>query len=316
VYKNGEGESDTMKTIPSVVMALTALVLALTLPDSPAAAAKKHDTPTYDLPMRVVVVRSVMAGCGSLCPQWISAEGQITAQTPAVFKKALAKVKDLHLPVIITSTGGDVEASLKVGEMIRANHLDVAVGWTYFGGCAPYQPDCKLPAAQKGIYRGVIMSGQGFCDSACAIILAAGEKRFMGQGTAVGVHQISRTITQEKVRYYERYRIVGGKKQVLSRKIVSRKPVKSYLSTKLDRKLQRKLDAFFAKMGVDKSLLGMFNKAPPTSMYILTSAEARNTKIVTDLTSAVDLVASSRCATSPPADNCVLIEDQHAAANP
>jgi hypothetical protein len=103
---------------------------------------------------------------------------------------------------------------------------------------------------------------------------------------------------------------------VLSRKIVSRKPVKSYLSTKLDRKLQRKLDAFFAKMGVDKSLLGMFNKAPPTSMYILTSAEARNTKIVTDLTSAVDLVASSRCATSPPADNCVLIEDQHAAANP
>ena len=76
------------------------------------------------------------------------------------------------------------------------------------------------------------------CVSACAFILAAGEKRFMGQGTAVGVHQISRTITQEKVRYYERYRIVGGKKQVLSRKIVSRKPVKSYLSTKLDRRLE------------------------------------------------------------------------------
>src|SRR4029078_1647975 len=248
---------------------------------------------------------------GSLAPLLFSAEGQITAQSPAVFKKAFAEAKDLRLPIVVTSTGGDVDAALKIGEMIRANRLDVAVGWTYFGGCAPYQTDCDLPAAQKGVYRGVIMSGQGFCVSACAFILAAGEKRFMGQGTAVGVHQISRTITQEKVRYYERYRIVGGKKQVLSRKIVSRKPVKSYLSTKLDRRLQKKLDAFFAKMGVDKSLLGMFNKAPPTSMYILTSAEARNTKIVTDLTSAVDLVASSRCTTSPPADNCVLIEDQH-----
>lgn len=305
-----------MKTIPSVVMALVSLVLAVALPDNPADAARKKETPAYDLPMRVVVVRSVMAGCGSLCPQWISAEGQITAQTPAVFKKALKKVKDRHLPIVVTSTGGDVEASLKIGEMIRANHLDVAVGWTYFGGCAPYQPDCKLPAAQKGVYRGVIMSGQGFCVSACAFILAAGEKRFMGQGTAVGVHQISRTITQEKVRYYERYRIVGGKKQVLSRKIVSRKPVKSYLSTKLDRRLEKKLDVFFAKMGVDKSLLGLFKKAPPTSMYILTSAEARDTRIVTDFTSAVDLVANSRCTTNPPADNCVLLEDRQASVTP
>jgi hypothetical protein len=305
-----------MKTFPSVFLALAGLALAVALPPSPANAAKKHETPVYDLPMRVVIVRSVLAGCGSLCPQWISAEGQITAQSPTVFKKALAKAKDLRLPIVVTSTGGDVDAALRIGEIIRANHLDVAVGWTYFGGCAPYQADCKLPKEQKGIYRGVIMSGQGFCVSACAFILAAGEKRFMGKGTAVGVHQISRTITQEKVRYYERYRIVRGKKQVLSRKIVSRKPVKSYLSTKLDRRLQKKLDAFFAKMGVDKSLLGLFNKAPPTSMYILTSAEARDTKIVTDFTSAVDLVASSRCTANPPADNCVLLEDQHAAAAP
>jgi hypothetical protein len=312
VYKSGEGESDTMKTVPSVIMALAALVLAAV----PADAAKKQETPAYDLPMRVVIVRSVMAGCGSLCPQWISAEGQVTAQSPAVFKKALAKAKDEHLPIVVTSTGGDVEASLKIGEMIRANHLDVAVGWTYFGGCAPYQSDCKLPAAQKGIYRGVIMSGQGFCVSACAFILAAGEKRFMGQGTAVGVHQISRTITQEKVRYYERFRIVDGKKQVLSRKIVSRKPVKSYLSTKLDNRLEKRLDAYFAKMGIDKSLLGLFKKAPPTSMYILTSAEARSTKIVTDFTSAVDLVTNSRCTSNPPADNCVLLEDQQASAKP
>jgi hypothetical protein len=200
--------------------------------------------------------------------------------------------------------------------MIRAYHLDVAVGWTYFGGCAPHQKNCKLPKDQKGIYRGVVMSGQGFCVSACAFILASGEKRFSGEGTIVGVHQISRTITREKVSYYERYRVVKGKKQVLSRKVVSRKPVKSYVSTELDPKLARKLNSYFDKMGVDKSLLGLFNKAPPTSMYFLTGNEALGTKIVTDPSPALTLVASSRCASDPPADNCVLIEDQQAVINP
>src|SRR4029453_10051238 len=104
-----------MKTF-SVVVALIALALTVALPHSPANAAKKQkqETPAYDLPMRVVIVRSVMAGCGSLCPQWISAEGQITAQSPAVFKKALAKAKDLRLPIVVTSVGGDVDAALKI----------------------------------------------------------------------------------------------------------------------------------------------------------------------------------------------------------
>jgi hypothetical protein len=298
-----------MKTFPSALLAFLTVVLAVALPTIPVDAAKqKIETPPFDLPMRVVIVRSVVAGCEPLCPQWISAEGQITANTPAVFKKTLAKAKDLHLPIVVTSTGGDVDASLKIGEMIRAKHLDVAVGWTYFGGCAPHQQGCKLPKAQNGIYRGVVMSGTGFCVSACAFILAAGEKRFKGDDTLVGVHQISRTVTREKVRYYERYRIVHGKKQVLSRKIVSRKPMESYVSTKLDRQLEKKLNAFFAKMGVNRSLLGLFNKAPPTAMYMLTALEARDTKLVTDATSATALVAGSRCASDPPAANCVLLK--------
>jgi hypothetical protein len=307
-----------MKSLTSVVLALVTIVLGvgLSVGSADAAKKKKQETPAYDLPMRVVIVRSAMGGCEPSCPQWISAEGQITSKTPAVFKKTLAKAKDLKLPVVVTSTGGDVDAALKIGEMIRANHLDVAVGWTYFGGCAPHQKDCKPPKEQKSVYRGHVMPGHGFCVSACAFILAAGDKRYMGEGSLVGVHQISRTITREKVSYYERYRIVKGKKQILSRKVVSRKPVKSYVSTELDRRLEKKLNGFFTKMDVDKSLLGLFNKAPPTSMYMLTRLEAKNTKLVTDHTSAADLVAVSRCKSDPPAANCVLIEGELAAAKP
>jgi hypothetical protein len=308
-----------MKLFSTWPLALAAALLSVVV-INPAEAAKKKEKearPAYDLPMRVVIVRNVMGGCEPLCAQWISAEGQITSKTPALFKKTLAKAKDLRLPIIVTSPGGEVDAALKIGDMIRAYGGDVAVGFTYFGGCAPHQKDCKLPGEQKGVYRGTVMSGQGFCVSACAFLLAAGEKRLMSPDTAVGVHQISRTITQEKVRYYERYRIVNGKRKILSRKVVSRKPMKSYVSTELDRRLQKKLNAFFAKMGVDRSVLGLFGKAPPSSMYILSADEAKNTKLITDVTPATDLIANSRCAADPPAENCIFLEGvAQAAVNP
>lgn len=298
-----------MKVFPNIVMALLVGLLAVILPAVPShAAKKKKEAPAYELPMRVVVVRNNVPGCEPLCPQWISAEGQITTATPAVFRKTLAKVKGLHLPIVISSGGGDVDASLVIGKMIREHELDVVVGWTYFADCAPYRKDCTLPKAQKGVYRGVALSHQGFCVSACSFILASGERRLLGEGAFVGVHQISRTVTREKVRYSERYRIINGRKEILSRTIVSRTPMKSYLSTKLDRRLEKKIIAYFKAMGVDSILLRMFNKAPPSSMYLLTSQEASATKLVTGDISAVDLIASKRCMTDPPAENCIRLE--------
>ena len=303
-----------MKTFPTVVLALLVGLLAVLSPGNASDAATKKKTtkskeiPAYELPMRVVIVRSNVPGCEPLCPQWISAEGQITAKTPAVFRKTLAKAKALHLPVVVSSTGGDVDAALAIGKMIREHKLDVAVGWTYFGDCAPHRQDCALPKEQKGVYRGFVLTKQGLCVSACSFILASGERRLLGEGAYVGVHQISRTITRERVRYYEKYRIVKGKKEVLSRKVVSRKPMKSYVSTKLDKRLEKKILTYFKTMGVDVSLLAMFNKAPPSSMYMLPLDEAHSTKLITGVIPAADLADGKRCAMAPPADNCILVE--------
>jgi hypothetical protein len=301
-----------MKSSISWLLAILAVASAIALSGVSAdAATKKKEQPPespYEMPMRIVVVRNNVPGCEPLCPQWLSAEGQITARTPALFKKALADTRAFRLPVVITSTGGDVDAALAIGEMIRKRHLDVVVGWTYFAGCSPLEKKCKLPKGQTGVYRGIAMSSQAFCVSACSFVLAAGERRLRGEGSFVGVHQISRTVTREKVRYYERYRIVNGKRKVLSRQIVSRKPMKSYVSTKLDKRLAKKLDSFFNRMGIDKSLLAMFNRAPPTSMYMMAGDELRSTRLITGAAPAVDLVASTPCANTPPAGNCVLLE--------
>jgi hypothetical protein len=305
-----------MKAIASRLLALSAAIAIALQATSVGAATRKIPqplNPAFELPMRVVIVRNNIGSCEPLCPQWVSAEGQITADSPAVFKKTLATARKLRLPIVVNSPGGDVDAALIIGEMIRARHLDVAVGSTYFGGCAPYQKDCKLPEEQKGVYRGIVLSGQGFCVSACAFVLASGERRMRGIGALVGVHQISRTITREKVDYFEKYRIVNGKRKVLSRKIMDRKPVKSYVSTRLDKRLKQRLLAFFERMGVDKALLALFDRAPPSSMYMLASDEVRATRLITDVTPAHELVASGVCAREPAAANCVPLE---AAAKP
>lgn len=307
-----------MKAFTSCLLTLWLAFLALALVEPVEAATKKAPkTPKaaespYELPMRFVIVRNSVPGCEPLCPQWISAEGQITPKTPSLFKKALAKAGDLRLPIVVTSPGGDVNAALAIGKMIRARHLDVLVGWTYFGDCAPHRKDCKLPKAQKGIHRGIAMSYQGYCVSACAFMLAAGEQRLAGEAAFVGVHQISRTMVREQVHYLEKYRIVNGRKKMMSRKIVSRKPMKSYVSTKLDKKLKKKIAAYFTGMGVEPTLIDFFDKAPPSSMYMLTPQEARTTKIVTGTTLAFDLVTASQCKIVPPAASCVPLEQRTA----
>jgi hypothetical protein len=267
---------------------------------------KKQAAPPQAPAMKVVVVRSNLPNCEPLCPQWISAEGQITDKTPALFKKVLAKTGKQMLPVIVSSPGGDVQAALEIGEMLRARHAEVVIGWTYFADCAPAAKDCKLKKEAKGIYRGLAMGWNAYCLSACSFILASGEKRLLPTGGYLGVHQISQRVSQEKIYYRENYKIVNGKKKVISRKVVSRKPYKSYTTTKLRKADNREIAKYLDKMGVDrKQVLALFEMASPSEIHILSNEEAKSTRLVTDFVTAVDLMPLSLCKANPPAPNCV-----------
>ena len=125
-------------------------------PQKKKAAPKQPEPPkeAWQLPMKVVIVRSSEAGCEPVCPEWIMAEGEITTATPGVFRKALKQMGKRKLPVIIRSPGGQVNAALEIGRMIRKAKLDVAVGWTKYSGCAPADKTCTLPKERKGLYGG------------------------------------------------------------------------------------------------------------------------------------------------------------------
>ncbi len=270
--------------------------------------AKEPDEP----PMLFAIVRSGITGCEPNCPQWISAEGQIMPGTATQFRKILKQVGKMRLPVVINSPGGDVEAALAMGRMIRERKLDVMVGWTLFTGCNPSVKTCRLPREQKGVYAGLAMTSRAYCLSACPFILAAGQKRMLGSGAVLGVHEITTQPVTQRIRYYETYRIINGRKKVLSRKVVSRKNIIGKVTTKLSKPFNRKLRAYLTTMGVDLALLDLLHLAPPSSIHTLTLDELKSTNLVTAYGNASELVSNSLCRATPPADNC-KVEKQFAA---
>jgi hypothetical protein len=126
--------------------------------------------------MRFVVVRGRDALCNPDCPEWISAEGAITPQTPQRLRQLLAVLGDRRLPVVISSRGGDLFSAMTVGRLIRERMLDVVVARTNITGCRPAGSGCS---DDSGAYDGLISDFGVECDSACALVLAGGVKRLV-----------------------------------------------------------------------------------------------------------------------------------------
>ncbi|TIY08669.1 MAG: hypothetical protein E5V16_18420, partial [Mesorhizobium sp.] len=127
--------------------------------------------------MRFVLVRGRSFLCDPNCPEWISAEGTISAQTPERLRQLLDTIGDRRLPVVINSPGGDVLGAVAAGRLIRERKLDVAVARTDFIGCEPDKADCT---AEDGVYVGLTIDASGECGAACPIMLAGGVRRLVG----------------------------------------------------------------------------------------------------------------------------------------
>lgn len=291
-----------------------AAAIALLLP-WPAEAAKSKPSDNDGPPMRFVVVRSSSPGCEPFCPEWISAEGAITPATPAAFKKFLKKLGDKRLPVIVTSPGGRVEAALELGRILRARKLDIGVGLTRFVECAPEQKGCKLDPARKGIYQGALYSAGAYCASACSMMFAGGVRRHVGQWAYMGVHQVTSYVTQQKITYRETYRVVKGKRKTISRKVVRRKTVGSYTTTKMDKAFNARMLAYLKEMGVKQAMYEAGQSTPAAEMRQLTPVEMLNMNLVTSLDATDVLVSIENCRIATPAANCILAPGQKLASS-
>ncbi|MGX8007705.1 hypothetical protein ACVDG8_001195 [Mesorhizobium sp. ORM8.1] len=259
------------------------------------AAAAKEKTADYGPTMRFVVVRSSAPGCEPNCPEWISAEGTIEAGTPALFKRTLKTLGRRQLPIVVNSPGGNVDAALQLGRMIRKARLDIGVGATMFYGCEPQMKNCRVNDGKGADYFGFTYAMGAMCNSACPLMFAGGIRRVVGDWAYLGVHQITTTYQREKLLYRTTYRIVNGRKKVVSTKVISRKNAGSYKTYEMSKPVEKRLSAYLKEMGIEQGVLEAMKSTPASDISRIKEPALLATKLVTSLDS-VDLFTQGACA--------------------
>ena len=268
---------------------LAALVIgatgAATAPQKPGRLPAKPLSSTRTPPaMEVTIVRAATPGCSPNCPEWISANGMITAGTVARFKIVLERLGDRKLPVLLNSLGGSVPDAYAIGRLIRKNGLDVAVGETEYLPCHDTEKECSR-LKKEGIRFGTPHTYNAKCVSACPFLLAAGVRRLVGRNAIVGVHEFASY--QTTIRILRKYQVTtkksfwGPDKQ--SKKLISEKKVGESTERVATRAADyEKARKYFVEMGVSESIMALVHKARHESLHVLTVSELKSTGLMTE----------------------------------
>ncbi|HWT60934.1 MAG TPA: hypothetical protein VN284_24115, partial [Rhizobium sp.] len=142
------------------------------------AAAVTSETPPETRPMDFLLMYN--GNCQDECTQWISAEGEITPETPARLQAILKTLGERKLPVVLQSYGGDMDAAFAMGRTIRAAGLETSIGRTRLPHCPTLDPRCKASMAKSGATMGEVSAGGAYCLSSCTLVLMSGTPRLVG----------------------------------------------------------------------------------------------------------------------------------------
>ena len=281
--------------VKAIAIALSGLFLLCSGAMAANTAPKKAAPAPVEPPMTVVIVRSAEAGCEPSCAEWIAAQGKIEARTTARFKKVLDQLGPRKLPVLIHSGGGDMDASLNIGRLLRARGFDIVVARTAFVPCAPKDAGCAKAKA-KGLLQGRPDDTLSICASACAFVLAAGDRRVVGPRAFVGVHQILLLQTFSKVMQTYKVTLVRSasgalrvRKDLVATKVIARKVVPK----KAPASVYDRVEKYFVEMGVAEQIMPLLEKTPNESVHWLTYEELRATKMATHRLESVQLLAGA-----------------------
>jgi hypothetical protein len=177
---------------------------------------------------------------------WISAEGEITAETPAAFERFLANASIWkNQRIAISSPGGNVLAGMKLGAIIRQHQFLTAVARS---------------VKKDGAYSAL---APGECASSCVFAFAVGIERSVVAPSRVGVHQIS-------IDYKSLY-----KTSVVSVESLDLSFATSQTAIGL-------AISHFLEMGIDPSIVPMMTTKEPTDIKWLSDSELASTKIQYD----------------------------------
>jgi len=225
--------------------------------------------------MRVIIVRSGETGCEPNCAAWISAEGRITAETPALFERAFAAMGRRKLPILVSSGGGVIESAIRIGRMIRDRHLDVAVSATWLEPCDEADKHCTDDdlTGRRGEPHGNAAS----CASACVLLLAAGERRIISYDVGVGLHEAKDTIVHKEIEHIPVVDPLGHLVRYRSKVLSSYSTEETSSEATYD-----KMAAYLTQMGIRGDLVALMHEATSDQIHWMTIAELDSTGLATD----------------------------------
>jgi hypothetical protein len=267
------------------VLAIVIGWIVLGMADLSPALAKEQNTKK---PMEFTIVRSDSKTCDPDCPEWIAAQGQIVGGSFIALAKVIQSLKGKKLPILIDSSGGDVDTGLKMGRLIREKGLDIGVARTAIEPeCETSIPDCKKSRTRPQAKLAIQSSRGAICYSACTFVLAGGVRRVVMPGATVGVHQVTFTQIYRKVyrRFYVERRLVNGRMVEVSRRLIS-ETVISQKQIKLKSapaSTNRQIEVHFQKMGIDPAFFALTMATPADGFYILSRTEVLEQRIGTDI---------------------------------
>ena len=289
---------------------LMAFVFSFDLAFAAQSTPKKAALPAVkpDPEMSFQIMRASNVACEPNCPEWIFAEGRIVGSTAGKLNQILRRAERKPLLLVIQSGGGDVRAALSMGRAIRANKMNVAVGYALSLDCKSGDDFCQKVLKPKQISNGVLTSRPAYCASACTLVLAAGVERIAIPASIVGTHQILNKPMFQRIFFRERYVMVRGKKKVISKTITKRETIIGKATTKLAPGFESELQRYINSMGVGSDFLSFYAKASPRDIYKMTPAERLATKIITSQLNPEIYARPDICVGKTAAANCVLIK--------
>jgi len=163
---------------------------------TPVKTAAPPPAPLADKPgdMTFSVVRLASQQCKDTCPGWIAASGNITPNTSGKLSALLMSYPAMRkLPILLQSYGGDQQAAMEMGRLIHSYGLVTIVSNTTFRRCPSIDtagggPNCT-PGISGKVYEGYAFLQQGYCKSACVLMLMGARTSVVGSGTPLQAFQ-------------------------------------------------------------------------------------------------------------------------------
>jgi len=156
-------------SIRGLVMAVVAITVPLSLAQTKVVG--------FDEPMRFHDIGSACQGTATFCGPYLLARGQITADTPQAFERAIRDRK-FGKDIKFDSPGGNLRAALELGRLIRRHGYNTGVG-------GPYTEVVEVFKNEKTLVD------TGRCFSACAYAFFGGVGRVVDEDGQLGLHQLS-----------------------------------------------------------------------------------------------------------------------------